>query len=365
MAWRNPAWAHFYFVHEHFQRYVTSEAHRVQPWWFYIPIVLLGLFPWTGFLWPALRDTLAGGWARRKDNADAWFLVTWAVFIFLLFSKSQSKLIPYILPVFPPLAVLIGASIGRGQVAKLDLSERGQVLQPDPFAPYAIFAGISWVLAGALVVAVLKPGILREPGQAGALRPWALGLALMLAVWSAITVVVARNSSGKRQVAKLGPPSDQGGDGRPSHPGPRAGLATLSPLACMLATTAILLGVLVIVRPVIDIRGTKPLALEVAALAKPGDRVYHYHGFFHDFAYYSQLPVGLVDYRDELEPENDDPAAMGRIFVSEAEFRRQWDGPGRVFAVARRQNARELFADPAFHYRLLGADAGHYLFSNR
>jgi hypothetical protein len=133
----------------------------------------------------------------------------------------------------------------------------------------------------------------------------------------------------------------------------------------VLATTAILLGVLVFVRPVLDIRGTKPLALEVAALAQPGDRIYHYHGFFHDFVYYSQLRVGLVDYRDELEPQNDDPAAVARIFISEAEFRRQWDGPGRVFAVARRQNVKELFSDPAFHYRLLGADPGHYLFSNR
>ena len=44
---------------------------------------------------------LAGGWARRRENAEAWFLVVWAGFIFLFFSKSQSKLIPYILPVFP------------------------------------------------------------------------------------------------------------------------------------------------------------------------------------------------------------------------------------------------------------------------
>ena len=376
MAWRNPEWAHFYFIHEHLQRFATSEAHRVQPWWFYVPIALLGLFPWTGFLWPALRDTLAGGWARRKENADAWFLVTWAVFVFLLFSESRSKLIPYILPVFPPLAVLIGASIGRGQVAKLDLSERGQVLQPDPFLPYAVFAGISWLLAAALVVAALAPGVIREPAQAAALQPWALGLALMLAAWSAITVFVAK-SMGRGQVAKLDLsrkgqvlqpdpfPLARGRDGRPARPSLRAGPAVFSPLACVLATTAILLGVLVFVRPVLDIRGTKPLALEVAALAQPGDRIYHYHGFFHDFVYYSQLRVGLVDYRDELEPQNDDPAAVARIFISEAEFRRQWDGPGRVFAVARRQNVKELFSDPAFHYRLLGADPGHYLFSNR
>lgn len=73
----------------------------------------------------AAREGLAGGWGRRKDNADAWFLVTWIVFILLFFSKSQSKLIPYILPVFPPIAVLIGPWLARqwavGGVGKLRL----------------------------------------------------------------------------------------------------------------------------------------------------------------------------------------------------------------------------------------------------
>jgi 4-amino-4-deoxy-L-arabinose transferase-like glycosyltransferase len=343
MASRNPAWARFYFIHEHLQRFATSEAHRVQPWWFYIPIVLLGIFPWTGFLWPALRDALAGGWARRDKNADAWFLVTWVVFIFLFFSASRSKLIPYILPVFPPLAVLVGASLGRGRQG------RDGTPIPASLAPYVVFTCISWLLAAALLIAVLKPGVIREPGQALALQPWALGLALMLAVWSAITLFVAKRG----QVVHCTLPQRKGT------------MYNLTPLSCVLATTSILLGVLVVVRPAIDIRGTKPLAVEVAALAQPGDSIYSYHGFFHDFAYYSQRTVGLVEYHDELEPENDDPSAMARIFISDSELRRQWAGSGRIFVVARKQSVRELFADPAFHYRLLGSDPGHYLFSNR
>jgi hypothetical protein len=237
--------------------------------------------------------------------------------------------------------------------------------------PYLVFACISWLLAAALLVAALKPGVIRDPGQAAALKPWALGLAMMLAVWSAITLVVAKRSKALDQQGRDGPPARPGttevvAQERASRPPvlAKAGV-NVSPLACVLATTSILFGVLVIVRPAIDIRGTKPLALEFAALAQPGDKVYHYHGFFHDFTYYSGRTVGLVDYRDELEPENDDPAAMARILISDADFRAQWAGSGRVFAVARKQAAKELFADPAFHYRLLGEDPGHYLFSNR
>ena len=109
---RNPGWAHFYFVYEHWERFTNAGHGRYQPFWFFIPIVLLGLFPWTGFLWSSFRDALAGGWARRSENAVAWFFVTWAAFIFLFFSESQSKLIPYILPVFPPIAVLVGRWLG-------------------------------------------------------------------------------------------------------------------------------------------------------------------------------------------------------------------------------------------------------------
>lgn len=74
MAWRNPAWAHFYFVHEHFQRYVTSEAHRVQPWWFYIPIVLLGSFPGRASFGRrcATRSPAAGPAGRTMPTPGSW-----------------------------------------------------------------------------------------------------------------------------------------------------------------------------------------------------------------------------------------------------------------------------------------------------
>jgi hypothetical protein len=139
----------------------------------------------------------------------------------------------------------------------------------------------------------------------------------------------------------------------------------LVPLVCILATTALFFAVLVEVRPLIDIRGTRTLAIEAAALAQPGDRIYHYHDFFHDFTFYARRTVGLVGYHGELEPENDDPATVSEVFVTDPEFRRQWEGRDRIFVVAGKSAVRELFADPAFHYRLLGEDQGHYLFSNR
>ncbi len=73
-----------------------------------------GCFRGWRFLGQPLRHNLRGGWAARGANSVAWFCVIWAGFIFLFFSASHSKLIPYILPVFPPLALLIGCYVALG-----------------------------------------------------------------------------------------------------------------------------------------------------------------------------------------------------------------------------------------------------------
>src|ERR1017187_4036913 len=159
---RNPGWAHFYFVYEHWQRFTDKVHGRYEPFWFFVAIGILGLFPWTGFLWSSLRDALAGGWPRRKENAEAWFFVTWAGFVLLFFSASQSKLVNYILPLFPPLAVLIG----RWLAAVLPRPDAFARMRPG-LRGFGLLCGL---LAAGLCVAVLKPGLIREPAQATALR---------------------------------------------------------------------------------------------------------------------------------------------------------------------------------------------------
>ena len=104
---QNPEFPYFYFVQQHFLRYLTMAEKRYQPNWFYIPILLLGLYPWSAFLPQAIRQALPS-WSQRHAHKETVFLLLWTVLIFGFFSLSHSKLVPYILPVFPPLAILIG-----------------------------------------------------------------------------------------------------------------------------------------------------------------------------------------------------------------------------------------------------------------
>ncbi|MDA8259340.1 MAG: glycosyltransferase family 39 protein [Betaproteobacteria bacterium] len=102
----NPEFAHFFFIHEHFQRFLTKTHGRYQPMWYFIPILLIGMLPWLG----SLAQGLAAGTRSEagKRFQPRRFLLVWAVLVFVFFSVSGSKLASYILPIFPALAALIG-----------------------------------------------------------------------------------------------------------------------------------------------------------------------------------------------------------------------------------------------------------------
>ena len=340
-AARAETWAHRYFVVEHFERFFTPVAKRPGAWYYYIPVLLGGLIPWMPCLFPALRDRLRGGpsdqlrgtspssvWAARDRNADAWFLVTWVAFIFLFFSKSHSKLVPYILPVFPALAVLIGAWLAQvraaGNPAQLRLGLR-------------VFSFISGMLALALCMVVLRPTLVRglDPSQALVLRPIAFLMAGALVAGGILAPAFARLRG--------------------------VGVALTTMVVAMMVFQAVLL----FAAPVLNKPSSKALALMVKAEAQPGDRVVHYHAFFHEFTFYAGRVVDLVDYKDEIELEEDAAARASGRFINEAEFRHRWAGPVRLWVVARRRDVKELFADPTFRYHLLGQTEDHYLFSNQ
>jgi len=136
----NPEFARFFFIHEHFERFLTRAHGRYQPMYYFIPVLLAGMLPWT--------VALAGALARARKRAPEQhfqaqrFLLLWAVVVFVFFSASSSKLVSYILPLFPALALLTGARLTQ-------LGARALAWQALPAA-----------LAGIAVLA-LMPGIER------------------------------------------------------------------------------------------------------------------------------------------------------------------------------------------------------------
>ena len=132
---RNAEFFDFFFIHEHFARYLTNEARREAPWWYFLPILAVGILPWlTLFAWTAKRS-----WTEAvvDRNGFCWqrFALVWAAVILVFFSFSGSKLSSYILPMFPALALLIAwqlVTLGGALLWRLAL-------------PLVTLTGVAWL----------------------------------------------------------------------------------------------------------------------------------------------------------------------------------------------------------------------------
>jgi 4-amino-4-deoxy-L-arabinose transferase-like glycosyltransferase len=156
-----------FLLNHNLQRFTSTIHSHPGPFYYYLPIVLAGLFPWTGLALPAI-----GGLSPRQSRVDL-FLLLWFVLPLAFFSMAGSKLPGYILPCLPPLALLMGRAADQ-------LVKR----QPaPPFCGARAVALVGLVLAGllsALPAALFK---WRDPAYPMALplAGWAILMAFAFA----------------------------------------------------------------------------------------------------------------------------------------------------------------------------------------
>jgi 4-amino-4-deoxy-L-arabinose transferase-like glycosyltransferase len=178
---RNPIFPSYFFIHEHIQRYLSDIHHRVQPFYFFIPVILLGFLPWTIFL-PKVAFTWLKDFPsplQRDPEGALW--VCWVALVFFFFSLSHSKLVGYMAPVFPALALLVANELDQS------LSD-----ETTPIMPAWVGRGIAaliLVLVIALVLVKLPPDVLNFDGpewplirDQGGLLAMVLGLGVFILV---------------------------------------------------------------------------------------------------------------------------------------------------------------------------------------
>jgi len=112
-AARNPDFLRVFIWQHNFERYATPMFQHRQPFWYFGPIVLLALLPWTVLLWPVAQEGLRLWHEKSWTNSPGFFFACWAAWPVVFFSFSQSKLPGYILPAIPPLALLCAAGATR------------------------------------------------------------------------------------------------------------------------------------------------------------------------------------------------------------------------------------------------------------
>ncbi len=316
-ALRNPEFLKIYFVREHFLRYLTPVSDRQEPWWFFLPVLAAGFLPWTGLLHASAGLLPRPLRLLRRSRADLLFLLLWAGFIFLFFSASESKLVPYMLPALPPLAILAALGLDRlwGQGGRLPRTVRAT----------GALGGLLWTGAGA---AFLWAGLGRVAAFSAPDErfPLLAGLGSLLAAVSALGAAACL--AGRVRPAVL--------------------LFTLSG-ACFF-------GGLWAAAPQAGIgRNVEPFAAYLKAHMKPGDELYSYRCYPQTLPVYLERPIGVVAFWGELTfgvsqlPEEE----RRRRFPHPEEFKPLWDSDRRVYVVTDRESLPLMEREGLGHATLL------------
>jgi len=276
---RNSDFASFFFIHEHFQRFLTQEAQRVEPWWYFLALLVAGALPWLAAL---ARASLAA-WRDSGLNHNfkpLKFLLLFSAVTLVFFSISGSKLATYILPMFPMLAAYTGVAVAN----------RPGFLSRST----AVGAGLAvFVAAGLLVYSQHRDGMI--PLQA---VEWAVG--------GAVAVLVAVAASWGRRA---------GGASAPH--GPFLAVALLF----VLAWQALLCEYTVIPPS----RSAYALVQAVAPDVKSGTALYSVGQYRQTIPPYLGRTLTLVGYEGTGELDFGEQSEPGKQQATPRQFVQQWD----------------------------------------
>ena len=294
VSWKNPGFAHFFFIEEHFLRYATDTSGREGPIYYFVFVLLGGLVPWLSFLPQALKQI---SYQRTAQFSPEKFLLTWTVFIFVFFSLSQSKLPSYILPLFPAVALLIARFLQSANAQVLRLHAWLLIL------PALILWLAAWVM-------YLLPANMDRMLVNQSFSPWLFigGVVFMLCALGAICCIKRTKKWGMLLYFAS------------------AGLLALQiPVLGHQSYSSQLSGYF--------------LSEKIKPYLQPEMPIYIVGFYDQTLPFYLQRTIKLVDYRDEftmglnLEPENK---------ISLAQFIARWKNEKNAIAIMERHQYQQL-----------------------
>jgi 4-amino-4-deoxy-L-arabinose transferase-like glycosyltransferase len=312
---RNPEFPGFFFIHEHLGRFFTAQHGRGEPLWYFVPIVLGGMFPWSFFLPAAI---MAGIRARRAEPGI--FLLIWACVIIIFFSLSGSKLPPYVLPAFPSMALLLGRGFSRAFDRGISLIEnQGRALA------VSLCVGSAGVAAyGSLT------------GGASLSRTSSLAIAALLLLGGVIVVRTVRGGN------------------------PAALFLGVWLIACTVGSA----GPVFARGTLHEKRSLKELALIVRDNAGSA-AVYSYGFYAQDLPFYAKRRVGLVGVTSELAFGRAQEKKHSPWFITYRTFYKLWDSGRPTVTMIDGNDMPLLLKSVKSPVRVLGRKGRKELIANR
>lgn len=290
---KNPGFFSFYFYEQHFLRYLTHYAGREQAIWFLPSILLLGWFPWTGFMLAAISK-YCSAFKNPKQNLTEIYLFIWPTLIFIFYWLSHSQLSPYLLPMFPPLAILTARYLDDAW------NKKTKVLQFN----FIVIGILNLAMAIGLLI-FLKQNHLEIPTTSRILL-------IITAFLSAIlcNVIYRRYSFHKA-------------------------------LITLFVTNACFSLIAYYTSSFFNGPSVKHLSLELRKVIRPDDVIYNYNHYFQDMPVYLERPVVLLNWKGELQFGYKHNPPVG-TFLHENRLWDNWQDQQRKFVVMTTKDFLEL-----------------------
>jgi 4-amino-4-deoxy-L-arabinose transferase-like glycosyltransferase len=312
----NPGFATFFFVHEHFARFLTDVHRRVEPWWYFLPYLVAGALPWVS-LAPAALFTAWRNDSQQPTFRARRFLVIYIAVLLIFFSVSHSKLPPYILPIFPALALLAADYIVSVQSKKT-------------LRRHLAGIAIVWLLVLCYLVFALLVGPLPQrrgitPEQFTTVFRWVAVGAALAASGAGIAWILA----GRDRI--------------------RTAFFSMS------CGTFLAFSILIVQFDAArSVRSGFDLARAIKPHHSPDKPFYSIWTYDHALAFYLARTVTLVDFSGELEfGQSQEP---GKLSISLADFRQAWPRDPTGSIAVMKQEAFDLLARDELPMEVIGRD---------
>ncbi len=321
---KNPEQPHFFFIHEHFDRFLLKEHKREAAWWIFLALLAAGSVPWLGVLVQSMVQATGRAHVSPAERfRPGLLLLVWVVFIIAFFTKSSSKLPGYVLPVFPAVALMVAHYLATA-------SRRTR----------AANAGLLVALGTAFLIFVPFMTRLAKRGGEAALyqqyQPWVLAAGIVAVAGGALALLYARRDQHDRSVIALA-------------------------LAGFCATHLMLAGF----EPVGAARSGVQLIPAIKAELLPTTKIYAVGMYEQSMTFYLQRPVVLVNYLDEFEfGLKQQPAlAIPDLAVFMAQWRRDAAAGVKSIAITSPYVVQEMQRGGA-PVRLIASDARRTVIAN-
>jgi 4-amino-4-deoxy-L-arabinose transferase-like glycosyltransferase len=304
----NPEFPHKYFIVEHVLRYTTNIHLRTKPFYFFVPVLFLGALPWIFFLPQALKQTY------KKKPVDS-FLTIWMLWVFVFFSLSNSKLVPYILPMFPPLSLCLGAYLFSYY--------EGHAKEKISITSFRVFGLISPIIY-AFITQYTDTFVGKE-----SVHPYAIALVIIFSLTAFISFFI---HSAKKHV-----------------------------LALAVASVSVVF-VLIKAAPHVQRPSIKEFAQYINQHKKPDHTVVSFMAYYQDLPVYTQGIVTVIEAKGELE-FGTEVENVTNWMIPVHMFQTMWEKPNSTLWIVGRKTEIEAYQKnhPAFTPTLIAENHGNVL----